>query len=186
MQRRPPGGRQNFGEGRGKSLAALTKQHDRLVEAGKAPKVQAVPMKMRQHHKPILDQREEEKDAAGYIGFNNMRGPGRQIGLTNLKAENKWRCATCKQANDAELDTCMRCRDPKKVLVEKSAAAAGRSNSGPNFKQPPMRFTMCKKEPKNKPQITKGRPSQTNIPKPSQQKAFVPQKPGEMMTFQDL
>ena len=53
--RRTGGSKQNFGEGRGKSLAALTKQHDRLVSQGRPPKVQAAPMKMRQHHKPILE-----------------------------------------------------------------------------------------------------------------------------------
>lgn len=53
-----------------------------------------------------------------------MRGPGKKIGVANLKAEAKWRCATCKQANENTLDACMRCRDPKKVLIEKALPAA--------------------------------------------------------------
>ena len=56
----------------------------------------AAPVKMRQHHIPLADQREEQKAAAGQIGFSNMRGPGKKIGVANLKAEEKWRCATCK------------------------------------------------------------------------------------------
>ena len=62
---RPQKGKQDFGEGRGKSIGALTRVHDRLVQQGKPPKVQAAPMAVRQNHKPILQQREEEKDAAG-------------------------------------------------------------------------------------------------------------------------
>ena len=184
----------NFGQGRGKSLAALNKQHDRLVEQGKPPKVKAVPMHLRQHHKPILEQREEEKSAAGHIGFNNMRGPGKQIGLSNLKDEGKWRCATCKQANDKELEACMRCKDPKKVLIEKKVLpGGGRSNSGPSFQQPPMRFTKCKKEAKPKPAVQYGKISKPSTgaaaaihQSPAAKKGFVPQKTGQMMTFADL
>ena len=90
---------------------------------GQKPKVKAVPVAVRQHHNPILAAREEEKDAAGQIGFENMRRPGKQIGLANLKAEGKWRCATCKQANEAHMEACGRCRDPKKVMVEKRLPA---------------------------------------------------------------
>ena len=77
---------------------------------------------MRLHHKPILDQREEEKSAAGQIGFRNMQKPGKKIGMADLNSENKWRCATCKQANDQDLEACIRCKDPKKVLIEKKPA----------------------------------------------------------------
>ena len=78
-----------------------------------------------------------------------MRGPGRQLGVANLKSEGKWRCATCKQANEAEAESCVRCKDPKKVLIEKKVPE--RSQSGP-LNQAPMRFTTCKKyDPK--PQI---------------------------------
>ena len=41
------GNQQDFGQGRGKSLAALTRIHDQKVAAGRAPKVQAVPMGVR-------------------------------------------------------------------------------------------------------------------------------------------
>ena len=84
-----------------------------------------------------------------------MRGPGKKIGVANLKAEEKWRCATCKMANDNSLDACGRCHDPKRILIEKKLATGGvRSNSGPvvnssAVKHPPMRFTN-KKVPKNK------------------------------------
>jgi len=108
-----------------------------------------VPIGVRQHHKPILEQREEEKAAAGQIGFQNMRGPGKRIGVAELKKEGKWRCATCKMANEAGAEECVRCHDPKKVLIEK--AVGPRSNSGPTMKQGPMRFTKCKKEIKPKP-----------------------------------
>ena len=128
---RPQNNKQQFGEGRGKSIGALSRVHDRLVQQGRPPKVQAAPMGMRQHHKPILEQREEEKDAAGQIGFKNMRGPGRQLGVANLKSEGKWRCATCKQANEAEAEACVRCKDPKKVLIEKKLPE--RSQSGPTL-----------------------------------------------------
>ena len=53
------------------------------------------------------------------------------------------------------MESCGRCRDPKNVLVEKMPA--NRSNSGPVAKNPPMRFTTCKKEPKANP-ISKARP----------------------------
>ena len=52
-----------------------------------------------------------------------MRKPGKQIGLANLRAEGKWRCSTCKQANEAEMDACGRCKDPKTVMVEKKVPA---------------------------------------------------------------
>ena len=134
--------KQQFGEGKGKTLAALTSQHNRMVQMGKAPQVKAAPIKVHQHHKPILDVREEEKDAAGQIGFKHMRKPGRSIGHADLKSEGKWRCATCKQANEAHMESCGRCRDPKKVLIEKIAPAA-RSNSqgAAAMNQGPMRFT---------------------------------------------
>ena len=78
-----------------------------------------------------------------------MRGPGKQLGsISNLKSEAKWRCATCKQANDNDLDSCARCKDPKRILIEKKAP---RASSGPSMNQGPMRFTKCKKDPsKNK------------------------------------
>ena len=174
---------QQFGQGRGKSLGALSAQHDRMVKMGKAPKVTAVPIAVRQHHKPILDQREEEKNAAGQIGFQNMRGPGKKIGLANLKSEEKWRCATCKQANDNSLDACIRCKDPKKVLVEKMPAA--KRNTTVPSKAAPMKFTNQGIKTKE-PAPTKARPTQAQAAAASKQKAFVPQPPGQMMTFKDL
>ena len=100
---------------------------------------------------PILDQREEEKAAAGQIGFQNMRQAGKKIGNVNYKEEGKWRCATCKMANDNEMETCVRCKDPRRHLIEKKPTGGmQRSNSDGTVKHPPMRFTLCKKEPKNK------------------------------------
>ena len=78
-----------------------------------------------------------------------MRGPGKKIGIVNYKAEEKWRCATCKMANDNSLESCARCKDPRKALNDKMPAANKRATSE-GVKHPPMRFTMCKKEPKNK------------------------------------
>ena len=55
----------------------------------------------------------------------------------------KWRCATCKMANEADATACTRCKDEKKVLIEKPAA---RGNShGVQPKLEPMRFSTCKK-----------------------------------------
>ena len=51
-----------------------------------------------------------------------MQKPGKKIGMADLNSENKWRCATCKQANDQDLEACARCKDPKKELVEKKSA----------------------------------------------------------------
>ena len=83
-----------------------------------------------------------------------MRGAGKKIGSVNYKEEEKWRCATCKMANDNELQACVRCKEPRRHLIEKKQPAAkggmNRSNSDGAVKHPPMRFTLCKKEPKNK------------------------------------
>ena len=91
-----------------------------MVAQGNAPKVKAVPIAVRQHHQPILDQREEQKDAAGRIGFKNMRGPGVKIGSD----------------------------DPKKLNKVPARAASGPAAAASAVKNPPMRFTMCKKQPK--------------------------------------
>ena len=114
---------QKFGEGRGKSIAALSREHNRLVSMGRRPQVEAAPIAVRLHHNPILAQREEEKDLAGRIGFKNMRGPGKTIGLADLRGEGKWRCITCKQANETDMEACKRCGDPKKAMVEKRLPA---------------------------------------------------------------
>ena len=93
-----------------------------MVAAGNAPKVKAVPIAVRQHHQPILDQREEQKDAAGRIGFQNMRSKGVMIGSD----------------------------DPKKVPKVPARASSGPVGgaAAAGVKNPPMRFTMCKKQPK--------------------------------------
>ena len=88
-----------------------------------------------------------------------MRSPGKKIGLVNYKEEGKWRCATCKMANDNSLEACGRCRDPRINLMEKkpvggkilTGGAAKRNNSEAALaKPPPMKFSLCKKMPKNK------------------------------------
>ena len=125
-----------------------------------------------------------------------MRSPGKKIGLVNYKEEEKWRCATCKMANDNSLEACGRCRDPRVNLMEKrppagnklTGGAARRNNSEAALaKPPPMKFTLCKKIPKNK---------QVELERVKQQAAaavvnkhkntFVPQPNGQMMTMKDL
>ena len=123
-----------------------------------------------------------------------MRSPGKKIGLVNYKEEGKWRCATCKMANDDSLEACGRCRDPRVHLKDKVPAGklltggARRNNSEAALaKPPPMKFSLCKKMPKNK---------QVELERVKQQAAaavvnkhkntFVPQPNGQMMTMKDL
>merc|ERR1712228_403748 len=95
-----------------------------------------------------------------------MRGPGRTIGVQNLKKEERWRCATCKFTNDNELTECGRCRDPKKVLKE--APVPRGSSHGAMGAQKPMRFTNAnaqqakpiqKTKPVPVPQQNRGQPT---------------------------
>ena len=53
------------------------------------------------------------------------QGNGKSLAaLQNLHSENKWRCATCKQANEQTAKACIRCRDPKRVLVERPVSSS--------------------------------------------------------------
>ena len=40
--------------------------------------------------------------------------------------KDKWRCKVCKFANEAEADSCSRCRETKTVMKEESKVAVGR------------------------------------------------------------
>lgn len=53
----------------------------------------------------------EEKKATKIIGH------GVKIGTIG-KANDRWRCKTCKFSNECQLDTCGMCREPKQVLKE--------------------------------------------------------------------
>ena len=111
-----------------------------MVKAGKPPAVKSVPIRAAStKHKPAWQIKQEEENKQGQIGFNQMRGPGRTIGVQNLKKEEKWRCATCKFTNDNELTECGRCRDPKKVFKE--APIPRGSSHGAMGAQKPMRYT---------------------------------------------
>ena len=111
-----------------------------MVQAGKPPAVKSVPIRAAStKHTPAWQIRQEEEDKKGQIGFNQMRGPGRTIGVQNLKKEEKWRCATCKFTNDNELTECGRCKDPKKVFKEVPVPRG--SSHGAMGAGKPMRFT---------------------------------------------
>ena len=120
--------KQEFGQGKGKTIAALTKEHDRQIAMGRKPQVKAAPVMASRLP------REETKDGAGAIGFENINQKGKQVGMSNLGAKGQWRCATCKQANEMNAKTCIRCKDPKKVMYEQrsnSQKPQSRSNMKP-------------------------------------------------------
>ena len=57
------------------------------------------------------------------------QGNGKSLAaLQNLRSENKWRCATCKQANEQTAKACVRCRDPKKVLIERPVSSTNKAD----------------------------------------------------------
>ena len=70
----------------GKTIGQLSKIHDRMVSEGRAPKVQAVPVKVGGLTKPVWQQKEEEEEKKHKIGFHNMQGRGVKIGTDKPRA----------------------------------------------------------------------------------------------------
>ncbi len=107
-------------KGKGKTIASLTLEHNRLVKNGKPPQVKAVPVRGTNMGPSIIDQRlQEESKGLRSSSFDKISQQGLKIGGTD---DFKWRCATCKFANEKEKSSCSRCHDLKNALKEPKIA----------------------------------------------------------------
>ena len=102
-----------------------------MCKEGRQPAVKPVPIKsvpQVSRAREEMKRLEAEERKQHQPSFGQMHGKA----IGGLGDPNKWRCKVCKMANEKQASACVRCKEPKTVLIEKAPRNA--ISSGPQMR----------------------------------------------------